>query len=306
MPKRFGAALHVVAGFPQPVAEAAVASLRKSSEFPRANYVQAASKRNGLIYSQESVRELLRVTWDAVCRGDGDGPIDPGRIVLHYVPDSTSSVLLDGFGLSCFPIPIEIRPEKLEIVRKNASVAAAHLKGVIAKELPQGIRIAETEISERHRKTALLLPARNFLERSTGDPIGGWLRRLADGSEDWETVAARLSLFRLTHDDLPRTRVRKIRAHVDGRDLCFVPAPPNEMHGRVREGNLGEEISSLRLLLNAKYRFGVPIVSDGFHYDVQVKGGGSLSTFSFECAENGEVTTRGPHVNIYPNDFVRP
>ena len=306
MPKRFGMPLYIVAGLPQPVSQNAVASLRKSHDLPPALYIQAASKRNGPIYDRDSVLALLKATCEEIRRSDEDTQslIQPRRIILLYIPDHTSHVLLDGFGLACFPIPIEVEDEKAHLLRKKTDFATQSLKKIIGSPIDK-LQIAEIEISSKFRKTALLLPANNFIEESTGTPIGDWFRCLMNGTEDWEHAQARLYLSKLTRDDLPRITARRIWAYVDKRNLCFLPAEAREMHGIIREGAFSEDTASLRHLLNGKYRFGFPINNDGFHYDVQLKGGASLSRISFTCAINGSVSTKEAYVNIYPNDFIR-
>ena len=307
MKNRFGMPLYVVAGFPQPMSQNVVASLRNSRDLRSALYIQAASKRNGPTYDQDSVSALLKATWEEIRRGDedGQGVIQPRRIILLYIPDHTSQFLLDGFGLACFPIPIEVEYQKVHLLRRKTDFATQSLKKLISEIPVHKLQIAEIEISSKSRKTALLLPANNFIEKSTGTPIVDWFRCLMNGTEDWEDAPDRLDLSKLNKDDLPRLTAKRMSAYVDKRNLCFPPSDAHEMHGKIREKEFHEDIESLRHLLNGKYRFGFPINNDGFHYDVQLKGGASLSNIPFTCAIKGSVSTKEAYVNIYPNDFIR-
>ena len=53
------------------------------------------------------------------------------------------------------------------------------------------------------------------------------------------------------------------------------------------------------------YRFGTSL-PQGFHHDAQFEGGRHFNQTRFDCSREGELLVTASHVNIYPNDYVRP
>ena len=96
-----------------------------------------------------------------------------------------------------------------------------------------------------------------------------------------------------------------IKAFTDARGLIFVPPPETEWHAVTREVKLFSNSRALFNKMNEMYRLGVP-VSEGFHYDAQLRGGKCLDNITLTCCEFGQKDTSGwPYANISPNDFVR-
>ena len=307
MPRRIGAPLYVVAGFPAPLSQNITASLSNSKDLPNALYVQAPSNKLGPIYQEKTVDSLLKAIGHKM-RNHGNntsGLIEPSRLILLYLPDDSSEILLNGFGLSCFPIPIGVEDNEKDAIRRIPNFAATRLKELVTTLPCSNILLVEHEVSKKAKKTPLLLPAKNFFEPSTGLPISRWFFDLVNQSEEWTTANQRLRMSRLTREELPKLTARRTNAFVDSRNLCFPPADLNEMHGFVRDIDSSSDTTVIKHWLNSKYRFGVPILNSGFHYDVQLKGGRSLAHLEFECELQGMITTREKYVNIYPNDFVR-
>ena len=307
MPRRFGAPLYIIAGFPAPLSQNIASSLKNDRGLKDALYVHAASSRSGPLYDYASTQALLRETRAQVERRDGDAtePIEPSRLVLLYVPDDSNNVLFEAFGFSCFPIPIEVAHENQHFLRRNPNFAAEMLKRIV-RELPtENVLKIERQISGNMRRTLFLLPARNFLDPSSGQPIRHWFGDIINGVATWDDVSERLVLSRLTRQDAPTLRAERRYVFVDGRQLCFLPAQVNEQHGAMWTSANSEDPDKVRHWLNGKYRFGIPISESGFHYDVQKVNGGSLANIQFHCDTQGSIQTKGAHVNIYPNDFVR-
>ena len=307
MPRRFGAPLYIIAGFPATISRNITSSLKNDHELKHALYVQAASSRSGPLYDHASTQALLQETSAQVERRDGGGkePIEPSRLILLYVPDGSNNVLFEAFGFSCFPIPIEVPRENQHLLRRNPNFAAEILKRIV-RELPtDDILEIESQISRNMRRTLLLLPAGNFLEPNSGQPIGYWFDEIINGVARWGDVRERLVLSRLTRQEMPALRAERRHVFVDSRQLCFLPAQVSEQHGAIWTGSNNEGSDKVRHWLSGKYRFGIPIVGSGFHYDVQKRKGGSLANVQFQCDIQGPIQTTGTHVNIYPNDFVR-
>ena len=307
MPRRFGAPLYIIAGFPATISRNITSSLKNDHELKRALYIHAASSRSGPLYDHTSTQALLQETMAHIERRDGDGtePIEPSRLILLYVPDGSNNVLFKAFGFSCFPIPIDVPRENQQLLRRSPNFAAATLKGIVRKQPTESVLNIERQISGNTRRTLFLLPGENFLEPSNGQPIGHWFDDIINGVATWDEVGERLVLSRLTRDDVPALRTGRRHVFVDSRQLCFLPAQASEQHGAIWTDGDSEDPHKVRHWLNGKYRFGIPITESGFHYDVQKRKGGSLANVQFQCGLHGPIRTKGNHVNIYPNDFVR-
>ena len=307
MAKKFGAPLFIIAGFPAPLSQIITSSLKRDSNLKHAFYVQAASSRNGPLYEDSSANALLQETWAQIRRQDESNPkqIEPSRLILLYVPDPSASTLLDAFGFSCFPIPIQVEPKNRHLLRKDPNFSAQILKQLV-KQVPSNIiRLVEEEISYKMRKTLFLLPPNNFIEPNNRQSIRQWFVDILNDPEEWHLVSQRLSLTPLTNDQVSGLRGKRGRAFVDSRNLCFLPADAREEHGRLRVPREGQGPEVIRHWLNGKFRFGIPINGEGFHYDVQKIGGGNLRSLQFECEVQGKIQTENSYINIYPNDFIR-
>ena len=307
MPRRFGAPLYIIAGFPATISRNVTSSLKNDHELKQALYIHAASSRSGPLYDQASTQALLQETAAHIEHRDRDctESIEPSRLILLYIPDGSNNVLFEAFGFSCFPIPIEVPREKQHLLRRNPNFAAAILKGIV-RELPtESVLEIERQVSKSMRRTLFLLPAVNFLDPNSGQSIGHWFDEIINGVATWDEVRGRMVLSRLTRQDVPRLAAKRRYAFVDSRQLCFLPAQASEQHGAIWTSSNNEDPHKIRQWLNGKYRFGIPIIESGFHYDVQKMKGGSLENLQFQCDIQGPIQTKGTHVNIYPNDFVR-
>ena len=307
MTRRFGSPLYIIAGFPATISRNITSSLRNDRGLKQALYIHAASRSAGPLYEYASTQALLQETRAQIERRDGDGtkPIEPSRLILLYVPDDSNNVLFETFGLSCFPIPIEVPDESQYLLRQNPNFAADVLKRIVMKQPASSVLEIERHISGSMRRTLFLLPAKNFLEPNGGQSIEHWFNDVITGMATWSEVSERLVLSRLTRQDVPALRAPRRYAFVDSRNLCFLPAQVNEQHGVMWTSNNNDGPAKIRHWLNGKYRFGIPISEEGFHYDVQKVDGGSLANIQFQCEVQGPVVTKENHVNIYPNDFVR-
>ena len=307
MPRNFGAPLYIIAGFPAPLSQAIISSLKKGDKLKQGLYVQAASRKSGPLYQEASTNALLRETWAEIRRYEENGlkRIEPSRLVLLYVPDPSARILLDAFGFSCFPIPIQVESEQRHLLRRNPNFATQTLKHLVKHIPKENILMLEREISGRMRKTLLLLPPKNFIDPNNHQPLKQWFLDVINDPLELQVVSQRLTLTPLTNEDVSRLKGGRGRAFVDNRNLCFLPADVHQEHGRLR--TLEKELppETIRHWLNGKFRFGIPINGEGFHYDVQKVGKGDLKGVQFECEIQGAVQTENTHINIYPNDFVR-
>lgn len=79
-------------------------------------------------------------------------------------------------------------------------------------------------------------------------------------------------------------------------------SPGRDLHGIAWKVADGHHHSCF---LNAKFRFGGPI-KEGFHYDCTRGAKGKLAGGFDDCHGGGKKSWSGnPHLNIFPNDFIR-
>ena len=90
----------------------------------------------------------------------------------------------------------------------------------------------------------------------------------------------------------------------DSRNVVFPCARPTEYHG-AQEIDPAAEVRVLRELLRSglSFRHSLP---QGFHHDAQFEGDRHFNQTRFDCSREGEISVTASHVNIYPNDYVRP
>jgi hypothetical protein len=91
----------------------------------------------------------------------------------------------------------------------------------------------------------------------------------------------------------------------DARDVVFPCARPSALHGPLPQIDTPDAVSALQYFLRSAYRFGTPL-PDGFHHDAQLERGRHFREMKFQCTRNGSILVSASHVNIYPNDYVRP
>lgn len=267
---------------------------------------------DGLLYHQRTVDALLKGAAQYAVRRlknrSDDQTARPRRIVLFYVPAEDDQRLLATFDFFVFPVPLRQlatfdeggnqRRHKREVcelvIRKGMEVYTQNHVGSVQRR-----------IESRKSHEPLLLPPANF--HLPDQRLKQAFCELTRGARTWGNVMpAGIVAEMFDRKMLPEFLDHQERRLIfrDARGVVFPCARATELHG-VQEIDPQAEVSILREVLRSTYRFGTSL-PQGFHHDAQLENGRHFNQISFECSRNGDLQVTGSHVNIYPNDFVRP
>jgi hypothetical protein len=304
--------LYVLAGLPKEVFNASVDFLRqKAKAGARVLGVPSASK-DGRLYSEALLKQLLNLVLpfaDRRIRNRPSGaPVQPKRLMLFYVPASDQEELLQAFDFFVFPVTLNGLCN-FEHGRQSRHVLGScftEIQGALEKSRYHFERLVKPRVLSRKSAEGLLLPPRNFRLRS--GQIGELFYEFTRGSRAWDDHSMEGAALRMfDHDDLPNFLRQSERQSIfqDARGLVFPCARPAELHGTPPPASGGQDLAYLQYNLRSFFRFGVPL-EEGFHHDVQFEQGRPVSGVEFECSRNGCLQVSATHVNIYPNDYVRP
>jgi len=165
-----------------------------------------------------------------------------------------------------------------------------------AVTLRRGVKAMNSEISSRKNRTPLLLPIRNFSSDVLTAEISSLHFSLASADAPAERIRAACMRIEQSH---PFTKPGG-GSFYDRRGVRF-KVPGRALHGSkatVGDGHLPS------CLLNSRLRLGGH--SDaGFHYDCTQGSNGVLSGAFPNCHGACREYAGHPHLNIYPNDFLR-
>jgi hypothetical protein len=156
------------------------------------------------------------------------------------------------------------------------------------------------EITERDNRTPLLLPIKNFKSSCLTAELEGLQRDISHIDDKRQVIARAVANIERDHPPQRDDNDKRGFAHfVDRRNIMFCP-PGKNRHAFARP-TMGHPETCL---LSGRRRFGAPY-DRAFHYDCS-KGAGILKDVFFGCHEGASVHEGMPHLNIAPNDFVRP
>ena len=159
------------------------------------------------------------------------------------------------------------------------------------------------EVSERESRTPLLLPLRNFRSEVLREKLlqlQSSLRERASKENVVSLIAEVAKQFEQTHP-LKQTDSSNRKCFIDDKNVQF-HTPGTAAHGLARPSDQ----HAVECFLGAYRRFGAPFRS-AFHYDCQKHGAGNLRGHFYTCHGTDACQMEGdPHLNIAPNDFVRP
>lgn len=266
---------------------------------------------DGPLYRERTVAALLaagaRFAVRRLKNRSDDQAVRPRRIALFYVPAEDDETLLRAFDFFVFPVPMrELNSFESGKQRRHQRTAceAAIRKGMefYARDL---IGLLQRRIESRRSHEPLLLPPANF--HLDDQRLRHFFCELTRGIRAWtnaipETVTPQM----FDHEMLPDFLDYNERQSMfrDSRNVVFPCARPTELHGAPEIGAAAEP-PVLRELLRTTYRFGTSL-PQGFHHDAQFEGGRHFSQTRFDCSREGVLSVTASHVNIYPNDYVRP
>jgi hypothetical protein len=267
---------------------------------------------DGLLYREKTVQALLtagaQFTVRRLKNRSDDQAARPRRIALFYVPAQDDELLFREFDFFVFPVPLRDlatfddygnqrrhqREACESAIRKGMEVYARDLVGLLQRR-----------IESRKSHEPLLLPPANF--HLADQRLRQSFCELTRGIRAWANAMPEpASAQMFDHEMLPGFLDHNERQLIfrDSRNVVFPCARPTEFHG-AQEINPVAEVRVLRELLRTAYRFGISI-PQGFHHDAQFEGGRHFNQTRFDCSREGEISVTASHVNIYPNDYVRP
>jgi hypothetical protein len=304
--------LFLLAGIPNPL-HSRVEGFFQSIAGNRAKVIATPSpSHDGLLYRDKTVLTLLTAGAQFAVRRlknrSDNQAARPRRIVLFYVPADDDELLLGAFDF--FVFPIALRDLSTFDDRGNQgrhhreACEAAIIKGmeVYTRDL---VGLLQKRIESRKSHEPLLLPPANF--HLDGQRLRQPFRELTRGIRGWANAMPEAVIPQMfDHDMLPGFLDHNERQFIfrDSRNVVFPCARPSEFHGE-KEIDPNGELGDLSELLRATYRFGASL-PQGFHHDAQFEGGRHFNQTKFDCSRQGELTVTASHVNIYPNDYVRP
>jgi hypothetical protein len=246
-------------------------------------------------YCRELVDTLARyVEGRSDCLEDGVG------VVLLTRPWETQSFENEFWP---FAICIETRIDEPLNARGEAARRAANAYASAAlnaaNQMRKPVGALAGELRARLRRTPLLLPIRHFNSIYLRDLIQETRAAVRTASDPGQVIRQVCSRFEEHH---PFAKVgRRQGAFSNDAGVRFTAPGRQEFHARrtaKREGQHNDHC-----FLNARTRLGGPF-QDGFHYDCT--GGRTNYSGRFKNCHNAEDDYRGrPHLNVYPNDFIR-
>lgn len=217
-------------------------------------------------------------------------------IVVSQAGESAAGISLEFFPFSlikevCFPRQYSVTGaqssrDKNELIR--LLVAEAKRQTKIKNSI-------NTYYSSRINRTPLLLPLRHFGESQLRDVIKKVWKDLPVSEDSVGVLEGACRSFE-AHFPFSKKGGSKTGNFANGRDVWF-STPGRHLHGPA-------SLSHANIcFLNGILRIGGAI-EDGFHYDCTKRGDTHEGTFE-NC--HGELVKKSgkPHLNVYPNDYVR-
>lgn len=267
---------------------------------------------DGTLYREKTVQVLLtagaRFAVRRLKNRSADQAARPRRIALFYVPAEDDELLLRGFDFFVFPVPLRdlatFDDHGNQRRHQREACEAAILGGmeVYTRDL---VGLLQRRIESRKSGEPLLLPPANF--HVDDQRLRQAFGQLTRGVRAWaNAMPESVSPQMFDHEMLPDFLDHNERQLIfrDTRNVVFPCARPGEFHA-AQEIDPAAELRSLRELLRATYRFGMSL-PQGFHHDAQFEAGRHFNQTRFDCSRQGELSVTASHVNIYPNDYVRP
>ena len=304
--------LFLLAGLPHPL-HSRIEEFLQSIAGTHAKVIAAPSPSNdGLLYREDTVQTLLRAGAQFAVRRlknrSGDQSARPRRIALFYVPAEGDELLLRTFDFFVFPVSLRdlsIFDEAGKRRRHQREACEAAVRKGMEVYTNDLVELIQRRIESRKSHEPLLLPPANF-------HLGAQRMRhnfceLTRGTRPWaKAMPEEIIAQMFDHEMLPDFLGQNERQRIfrDSRNVVFPCARPTEFHG-AQEIDSAAAVPALHDLLRSTYRFGTSL-AQGFHHDAQLEGGRHFNQTRFDCSREGEISVTASHVNIYPNDYVRP
>ncbi len=253
-------------------------------------------------YRQSDGNFFLSSFYKLIASDHHDGLRDTGFAVIYVNhPSPSTTVFARRFFPSILCILVDWTLDKTSgaSVRRSKNQLLNQLK-VATEHAKKGIPPIKKEVTERDNRTPLLLPIKNFKSNCLVAELEVLQTDLLHVSDKQQVIGR---VIRNIENEHPRQRDDTERyGHsyfVDHRNIMFRP-PGKDRHAFARPQSGHPETC----LLSGRRRLGAPY-DRAFHYDC-TRGTGALKDLFFGCHEDPSVHEGTPHLNIAPNDFVRP
>ncbi len=167
-----------------------------------------------------------------------------------------------------------------------------------ATRLRKPVRALNAEYETRLRRTPLLLPMRHFSSQHLQDLVAETLEAVRNVGIPADAIKAACTRFESHH---PYKKHGRGGCFKSGLGVEFKAPGRNSFHGRRALTKASGHNEAC--FLNARVRLGGSL-PDGFHYDCT--RGNFVYAGTFRNCHDAEAAYRGrPHLNVYPNDFIR-
>jgi hypothetical protein len=187
-----------------------------------------------------------------------------------------------------------------EGAKRSANGYASHALSA-AKRLSKPLAAMTSEFETRLRRTPLLLPIRHFASEHLIALVVDTLRGMNDSSNPSEKIRELCNRFETFH---PYRKGGRRQGYFSSRAGVDFVAPGRQIFHGTRVQGIPEGHNE-GCYLNARVRLGGFYSDGGFHYDCTRAGASHAGTFK-NCHDAEAAYVGRPHLNVYPNDFIRP
>lgn len=254
---------------------------------------------------QNKFKERTLEERDAIKKGAGDLISNIGFAVIYV---RTDQKIDDEFEEAFFPSTLVFSVDwqlagyqKQEINASKNELFRLLLKATNCARV--AIEALHKEATECKNRTPLLLPLKNFHSKTLRSRLQELQFDLANQQGKAAIAATVKKTINLMKTDHPLKKVddtkKKQPCFLDDRKIEF-HSPGSALHGLPSP----TEDHPVTCLLGGYRRLGAPFHA-AFHYDCK-KGGGNLKGRFDSCHGEAGNIEGDPHLNIAPNDFVRP
>lgn len=168
-----------------------------------------------------------------------------------------------------------------------------------ARSARKTIRAMTSEFESRLRRTPLLLPVTHFGSAELDKLLNEAAVAARNSVNPTEAILEACKRF---EHDFPFKKTGKKKGGFTNRKGVRFESPARDgFHGKRAEKPIAPHTEEC--FLNARTRLGGAF-ADGFHFDCSVNGGIYSGTFA-NCHKANDKYVGRPHLNVYPNGFIR-
>jgi hypothetical protein len=254
-------------------------------------------------YTENYINTLLKRVGNTLEEFDKRGTTDLGIGIIYLDYSSgTENRLVERF----FPFALCVGIEEftagaqtgmsLRISKNELAKRLRHAAGTLRDTVPVIKKFVQSDANT----TPILLPVRNFKSSRLRPMLSKVVSDVSGASDKMSVLREIIEEFKRHY---PRTKIEGAarKCFVDDRGIAFNP-PGSALHGFARgAGGNGHNVTCW---LAARLRLGAPY-HRAYHYDCTA-GGNRLEGYFYDCHDSFGPYRGNPHLNIAPNDYVRP